>query len=349
MNTLRLKIDAAHLNAPESLRAFETASRILRNGGLVALPTETVYGLGANALDPKAVQRIFEAKRRPTWDPLIVHIAEQEALAPLVTEIPEVARLLMRSFWPGPLTLLLSRSGAIPPIVTAGREKVGVRMPSHPVARALIRHAGVPLAAPSANSFGRTSPTRAEHVLEDLDGRIDAILDSGETTHGLESTVMDPTLVPPVVYRPGIVTLEQIRTVCGAVCMFLEHSQIVSETPESLPSPGVGIRHYAPRARLVLIEGDEEHQKEQFAVLQEEWKSESLGLMLPEGFQAGREAKAVFQWGRWSSQEELAQRLFAGLRELDAAGVNIILCPLPSEQGIGLALRDRLRKASREK
>lgn len=350
MKTLRLKIDADHLDAPESLRAFETASRILRNGGLVALPTETVYGLGANALDPKAVQRIFEAKRRPTWDPLIVHIADEEALEPLVTEIPESARLLIRSFWPGPLTLLLPRSEAIPSIVTAGREKVGVRMPSHPVARALIRHAGVPIAAPSANSFGRTSPTRAEHVLEDLDGRIDAILDSGETTHGLESTVMDPTLTPPVVYRPGIVTLEQLHSVCGAVCMFLEQPEASSASPESLPSPGVGIRHYAPRARLILIEGDTEFQQEEFSALQEEWKDRSLGLMLPEGFtpRAGV-AAAIFRWGRWTSQEELAQRLFAGLRELDTAGVEIILCPLPPEQGIGLALRDRLRKAAREK
>jgi L-threonylcarbamoyladenylate synthase len=350
MKTLRLAIDAAHLDAPESLNALETAAGILRKGGLVALPTETVYGLGANALDPEAVQRIFAAKGRPSWDPLIVHVAEERDVESITTDIPAMARLLMNAFWPGPLTLLLPRSAAVPSIVTAGREKVGVRMPAHPVARALIRHAGLPIAAPSANSFGRTSPTRAEHVLEDLDGRIDAILDSGETTYGLESTVVDPNLSPPVMYRPGMVTLEQLRTLCGDVCTFTEHSVAASSAPESLPSPGVGIRHYAPRARLVLIEGNTQEQQEQFARLQQEWRGERVGLMLPEGFiPLNTGNTSIYSWGRWESQEELAQRLFAGLRELDARGVSVILCPLPPEQGIGLALRDRLRKAAREK
>jgi L-threonylcarbamoyladenylate synthase len=350
MKTLRLTVDAAHLDCPESLRALETAAEILRKGGLVALPTETVYGLGANALDADAVQRIFAAKQRPSWDPLIVHIADEKDVEPIVTDIPRVARLLMSAFWPGPLTLLLPRAKAIPSIVTAGRDKVGLRMPAHPVARALIRQAGLPIAAPSANAFGRTSPTRADHVLEDLDGRIDAILDSGETTYGLESTVVDPTLHPPVMYRPGMVTLEQLRAVCGEVCTFSEQSIAPASSPESLPSPGVGIRHYAPRARLVLIEGNTKEQQEQFAKLQEEWKGERIGLMLPEGFlPLDEENTLIYRWGRWGSQEQLAQRLFAGLRELDARGVAIILCPLPSEQGVGLALRDRLRKAAREK
>lgn len=351
MRTLRLAIDPAHLDAPESTEALEQASEILRRGGLVALPTETVYGLGANALNPQAVEKIFAAKQRPSWDPLIVHIAEESEVLPLVTELPETARKLMHAFWPGPLTLLLPRSEAVPPIVTAGREKVGIRMPAHPVARALIRRAGLPVAAPSANSFGRTSPTRAEHVLEDLDGRIDAVLDSGETTHGLESTVMDPSLDPPVIYRPGIVTLEQIRSICPGAVLFREPKRASESTaPQSLPSPGVGIRHYAPKARLILIEGNTEQQKQEFLVLQEKWQGERLGLMLPDGFlpKAGTNS-FIFQWGSWLSQEELAQRLFAGLRELDAQGATVILCPLPSEQGIGLALRDRLRKAAREK
>ncbi len=350
MKTLRLKVDASQLEAPQSRQVLEIAAGILRNGGLVALPTETVYGLGANALDAEAVRKIFAAKQRPSWDPLIVHVAEKKEVDAIVTDVPSVARSLMQAFWPGPLTLLLPRSEAVPSIVTAGREKVGVRMPAHPVARALIGCAGIPIAAPSANSFGRTSPTRAEHVLEDLDGRIDAILDSGETTHGLESTVVDPSLQPVTVYRPGIVTLEQLRSICGEVCMFMEQSLTPAATPESLPSPGIGIRHYAPRARLVLIEGKIEQQQQQFLQLQQGWKSERLGLMLPEGFAVleGRN-NVVYRWGRWSSQEELAQRLFAGLRELDAEGVTIILCPLPAEQGIGLALQDRLRKAARSK
>jgi L-threonylcarbamoyladenylate synthase len=307
--------------------------------------------LGANALSPEAVEKIFAAKQRPSWDPLIVHIAEEHEVLPLVRELPDAARKLIKAFWPGPLTLLLPRSEVVPSIVTAGREKVGIRMPAHPVARALIQRTGLPIAAPSANSFGRTSPTRAEHVLEDLDGRIDAVLDSGETTHGLESTVMDPSLDPPVVYRPGIVTLEQIRLICPGAVLFREQKRVSeSATPESLPSPGVGIRHYAPRARLILIEGETEQQKREFLVLQERWQGERLGLMLPVGFlpRPGTDS-FIFHWGNWSSQEELAQRLFAGLRELDAQGATVILCPLPSEQGIGLALRDRLRKAAREK
>ena len=197
VKTLRLIVDAEHLETAEAQETLERGAEILRAGGLVALPTETVYGLGANALDAGAVGRIFAAKQRPAWDPVIAHIASLAMLDGLVEEVPDVARRLMEAFWPGPLTLLLKRSGAVPEAVTAGRPLVGVRMPAHPVALELIRRAGVPVAAPSANLFGRISPTTAAHVLEDLDGRIDAVVDAGATVHGVESraqTLATPTL-----------------------------------------------------------------------------------------------------------------------------------------------------------
>jgi L-threonylcarbamoyladenylate synthase len=328
------------------------AAAILRNGGTVAFPTETVYGLGANALDAHAVEKIFLAKQRPAWDPVIVHVTDTAMLERVVASVPENARRLMDAFWPGPLTLLLPKGEAVPGIVTAGRDRVGVRMPAHPVAHALIRLTGLPIAAPSANSFGRISPTLAAHVLEDLDGRIDAVVDAGETTHGLESTVVDACEDPLIVYRPGVITLEQIREVCGGARALQETPRAEAE-PESLPSPGVGIRHYAPHARLVLIEGEGKAQELAFrdAAAKATDKGYRVGLMLPDGFHAASAAGAalVYRWGKWHDDEELAQRLFAGLRQLDAAGATLILCPLPSGEGIGVAIRDRLRKASWDK
>lgn len=344
MQTLRLSVDAGNLDSAASRAAIARAAEILRAGGTVAFPTETVYGLGANALDASAVAKIFAAKQRPQWDPLIVHLADRALLPGITTGAPEHAARLMDAFWPGPLTLLLPRSAAIPDAVTAGRPLVGVRAPRHPVAHALLLAAGLPIAAPSANRFGCTSPTLAAHVAEDLDGRIDAILDSGETTHGLESTVVDPTADPCIIYRPGIVTLEQIRRICPGAVMFQESAKPAAE-PESLPSPGVGIRHYAPRARLLLVES-----ADQFAAAAREQSRETLGLMLPDEFVHQPIAKnaLVYRWGAWSNEEELAHRLFAGLRWLDAAGATVILCPLPRDAGVGAAIRDRLRKAARD-
>ena len=344
MPTLRLAVDPKDLNSAASRAAIEKAAAVLRSSGTVAFPTETVYGLGANALDPMAVAKIFAAKQRPQWDPLIVHLADRAMLDSITESIPPNAARLMDAFWPGPLTLLLPRSSAISDAVTAGRPLVGVRVPAHPVAHALLRAAGIPVAAPSANRFGRTSPTLAAHVIEDLDGRIDAILDSGETTHGLESTVVDPSADPCIVYRPGVITLEQIRALCPAVAF---NEPETAAEPQSMPSPGVGIRHYAPRARLILIDGDAANRfaAEASTVL----GAEKLGLMLPDDFLYRPPAEAlVYRWGVWSNEEELAQRLFAGLRWLDAAGATVILCPLPKAGGIGTAIRDRLKKAARE-
>ena len=346
MKTLQLKVDAAQLGTREAVEALARAAEILRGGGLVALPTETVYGLGANALDATAVARIFAAKDRPAWDPLIVHIADEEMLGRLVREIPEQARRLMKAFWPGPLTLLLPRSAAVPDAVTAGRPLVGIRMPAHPVALELIRRAGVPVAAPSANRFGHTSPTTAQHVLDDLDGRIDAVLDAGPAVHGVESTVLDPSPSPMVIYRPGAVTSVQIRDTAGPVLMF-NSGGAPAETPrEALPSPGVGLRHYAPKARLVLVDAPLSELAAEIARRGAELAGERLGVMLPAEVALPFEVEArVFDWGRWGAPKDLARMLYAGLRALDAAGCTAILCPLPPAEGIGAAMRDRLVKA----
>jgi L-threonylcarbamoyladenylate synthase len=359
MKTLRLSVDASDLLSTSSQAVIEQAASILRDGGLVAFPTETVYGLGANALDAHAVEKIFLAKQRPTWDPLIVHISDPKMLSSVLSDtyLNAASNVLSRTFWPGPLTLLLPKAETIPAIVTAGRPLVGVRLPAHPVARALITAAGIPIAAPSANSFGRISPTQAAHVLEDLDGRIDAVLDAGETTHGLESTVVDASVEPVIVYRPGMITLRQIQEVCAAAAWDasrLENTEVEAE-PASMPSPGISIRHYAPRAKLILIDGQGKSQTEAFvralneAVQQQANQAGPIGVMLPRNFGVPTMADntVIFDWGKWNEPAELAHRLFAGLRTLDAAGVCLILCPLPPDEGIGAALRDRLFKASR--
>jgi L-threonylcarbamoyladenylate synthase len=268
----------------------------------------------------------------------------------LVTEVPEVARKLMSAFWPGPLTLLLPRSSAVPDLVTAGRPLVGIRMPSHPVAFELIRLAGVPVAAPSANTFSRTSPTTAAHVLEDLDGRIDAILDAGPTDHGLESTVLDPGQSPMIIYRPGAISADEIRAVAGPVEMYRAETAPSAESREALPSPGVGLRHYAPRARLILIEGTLGELSARLAEAAASLPNERLGLMLPaELVSLAPLAGAVFPWGRWSAPDEMGRTLYAGLRSLDRQGCTVVLCPVPPGEGIAATIRDRLLKAATQK
>lgn len=352
MKTLRLQLDPAHLDTSEAREALAHAAGILKSGGLVAFPTETVYGLGANALDSAAVASIFAAKQRPAWDPVIVHIAgpleANPMLAILASEVPEAAHKLMHAFWPGPLTLLLPRSDSVSDAVTAGRPLIGVRMPSHPVALELIRQAGVPVAAPSANMFSHTSPTAAEHVLDDLDGRIDAILDAGPTAHGVESTVLDPNQSPMLIYRPGAITAEQIYAIAGPVEVFEDRAQVQTKGREGLPSPGVGLRHYAPCARLILVEEPWSGWSQRLSELAVRNASERIGLMLPEELEApAGDGMVIFRWGRWGAPEEMARLLYAGLRRLDAEGCTLILCPLPPDRGISAATRDRLRKAAR--
>jgi L-threonylcarbamoyladenylate synthase len=342
--------------------AIQRAAGILRANGTVAFPTETVYGLGANALSPDAVGRIFAAKARPSWDPLIVHIADISQLSQIaqinlsdpqssgLLDLSARVQTLSAAFWPGPLTLLLPRTTAIPDEVTAGRPLVGVRLPAHPVAHALLTLAALPIAAPSANLFGHTSPTTAAHVLEDLDGRIDAVLDAGPTTVGLESTVLDPATM--TLYRPGAVTPAMLTAATGLAVTIYTPPPRSTESPESLPSPGVGIRHYAPRAHLILIEIPSRELAEQSltTALTKHEGSEAIGVLLPTNWKIpSTPTLKLYPWGNWSNQEELAQRLFAGLRALDAEGVTTILCPIPAGEGVALALRDRLEKAARTK
>jgi len=342
MKTLHLCI-VPGLEGPQP--AIEQAAAIIRRGGLVAFPTETVYGLGANALDREAVLRIFAAKQRPAWDPVIVHACSIAMAESLVTAWPPAALKLAARFMPGPLTLLLPKRDIVPDVCTAGRPKVGIRIPAHPVALALIETAEVPIAAPSANRFGRTSPTTVRHVERDLGGRIDAILDAGPAEVGVESTVLDPTTDPPVIYRPGGVSREQIEAILGPVRL-AERKLRDDAPPESLESPGLGIRHYAPRAALALVANEEEMKQ---AVTQHRARGERVGLMLPQGWlgEVMPGECTAFAWGPFDQPETLAQRLYEGLRWLDECDVTVIICPLPPEAGLGLAIRDRLRKAAK--
>ncbi len=334
--------------------AIARAAALLRAGELVAFPTETVYGLGADATNPDAVAALFAAKERPLNDPLIVHLADPDDLGQVVGAVPESARRLAVRFWPGPLTLVLPRGATIPPVVTAGGNTVGVRVPAHPIARALIRRADVPVAAPSANRFMRTSPTSAAHVLADLDGRIACVLDGGPCAVGVESTVLDLTTAPPRLLRPGGVALEALRallpeivaplTIGAAAPLAIEGQQAPARSPGQLE------RHYAPRARLEVFDGQGEAALAALVAATREAVSrgERVGALVPDGEAAALAAAGaeVASLGPAGDLGEIARRLYAGLRALDAQGVDQIVCHTFGEAGLGLALRDRLRRAA---
>ena len=325
------------------------AAAMIKRGDTVAFPTETVYGLGANALDGKAVKKIFEAKGRPSWNPLIVHVSSREMLNELVTAYPSGFEELAAKFMPGPLTFLLPKSDKIPQEVSAGKESVAVRMHNHTNALKLIEMAGVPIAAPSANRSGRTSPTSAEHVIDDLNGLISAVVDGGSCEVGLESTVLDLSQDPPMILRPGGVSKEQIESVLKKEVKIFKSSAEGAEG-EGLPSPGMTSRHYAPLAKLyttgenlplVLRELDK-----QLALKMK------VGVLLPTNWilppkYSGNTNIVVYDYGEWADWATMAQRVFHGLRWLDKQGVDVILGPLPPEKGLGLALRDRLLRASK--
>jgi len=318
--------------------SFQRAARIIRAGGLVAFPTETVYGLGANALDSAAVNKIFIAKERPAWDPLIVHVTSRQMLETVIAKPPAQFEDLFAAFMPGPLTLVLTKKASIPDIVTAGRQTVAVRLPAHPAAQQLITASGLPIAAPSANRFQHVSSTTAEHVLADLDGRIDAILDDGPCRIGVESTVLDLTGEVPVILRSGAVTREQLRRMLGHVV--IADPNAVWRQQEGLPSPGMMSRHYSPHTKLVLTEGSEIALAEAVQKL----CKRRLGALLPTEWKIS--AAEAFDWGQWEEWSTLASRLYAGLRWLDRQKLEIIIAPLPPEQALGGAIRERLLKAS---
>ncbi len=330
-------------NSPDP-KAISEAAEIIRQGGLVAFPTETVYGLGANALDENAVFKIFVAKERPEWDPIIVHICDLTMLELLVEEIPKHFHELAKRFMPGPLTVVVRKKPNVPDAVTAGLPTVAVRMPNHPIALALIRASGVPIAAPSANRFGRPSPTTAEHVLQDLFGLIDGILDAGATQVGVESTVLDLTKKPPVILRPGGVSKEAIEEVLGEV---LVATKIQEGFELGLPSPGMMPRHYAPSVPVVLTEGEPEKFASEIERLKRQIStSGQVGALSPNGWTKEQDGVIVFDWGKWGDWNELAKKLFEGLRWLEKQNVSVIVAPLPPPVGLGLAIHDRLTKAA---
>jgi L-threonylcarbamoyladenylate synthase len=335
--------------APDPV-AIARASALLRAGGLVAFPTETVYGLGVHALDVAAVRRLFAVKGRPAADPLIVHVTSIEAATPLVTVVPEAARRLAARFWPGPLTLVMPRSSDVPEAVTAGLSSVAIRVPAHPVARALLASSGIPIAAPSANLFSRPSPTHASHVIEDLDGLIDVVLDAGPTTVGVESTVLDLTVDPPVILRPGAVTLEQLRDVVAGTRMRVN---AVLSPSAPMPSPGMLERHYSPRAPLTLYEGSSAAVTAW--ILEDARNARNSGARVGilcadedrEGLADAGSGIGTIELGSVSNLAGVAARLYAALREMDRSGVDLILVRgFPSEDGLGAAIQDRLRRAA---
>ncbi|MBE3576617.1 MAG: threonylcarbamoyl-AMP synthase [Limnochordales bacterium] len=353
-----LRVDA---QTPPRLRreALQLAGRELRRGELVAFPTETVYGLGADATNTEAVERIFRAKGRPGDNPLIVHIDRVERLRQVVVHIPPAALELAAAFWPGPLTMVLPKRPEISLAATAGLETVGVRLPDHPVARELIAAADRPIAAPSANLSGRPSPTRAEHVLEDLAGRVSLILDGGPCRIGVESTVVDMTVDPPVLLRPGGVTLEALQKVLGRV----EVDRGVWERVEAgrVRSPGMKYRHYAPKAPAWLFEGeagavadclarhagDYLRQGNRIGLVVSEETARTIREALPQ-LEAALAAGTAYLGvaGRRDRPEEYAHALFDLLRRIDAAGVDVVLMEGVPAAGIGLAVANRLRRAA---
>jgi L-threonylcarbamoyladenylate synthase len=325
-------------------RLIAEAAAIIRAGGLVAFPTETVYGLGADGLNPAAVARIFEAKERPPTDPLILHIAEPETLLQLVREAPPVALELAHRFWPGPLTLVLPKQPGVPDIVTAGLATVAVRMPAHPVALALIRAARTPIAAPSANRFGRTSPTTARHVQDDLGDRIDLILDAGPTPIGVESTVLDLTRPVPTILRPGGLPREALEGLLGPVAVQTH----LAEGP--MPSPGLLPKHYAPRAPMILVIGPPPRMRATLRDMVARYTAQGhrIGLLIAEEDRAETAdlPAETLVLGPEGDLETVARRLYEGLRELDGRDLSLIIARDFGDQGLGLAVRDRLTRAA---
>lgn len=342
MNTKIVKIDPAHPRMEE----IREAGRIIREGGLVAFPTETVYGLGGNALDVTASQRIYAAKGRPSDNPLIVHIADMASLLPLVTEIPEAARKLASACWPGPLTMIFHKSSIVPLETTGGLDSVAVRFPSHPIACALIREGGGYVAAPSANTSGRPSPTMAEHVIEDLKGKIEMIVDGGSVGIGLESTIVDFTENIPTILRPGYINEQMLRDILGEVRM---DKGLLAENSRIHPkAPGMKYRHYAPKGSLLIVEG----QSDRVAAKIEEMAREKTAAGYTVGIigtdeSVGRYSSGIIKSiGTRSDEESIGRHLYSVLREFDDCGAAYIFSESFDTPKMGQAIMNRLLKAA---
>jgi len=339
MKTKILKID---LNAPSNL-TIKYASSVIQKGGLVAFPTETVYGLGANALDSKAVAKIFKVKRRPMDNPLIVHIAKFEELDKLVKIIPSKAKLLIKKFWPGPLTLVFLKKKDVPKEVTAGSKTIAIRMPANKFALELIRSAGVPIAAPSANLAGKPSSTTATHVMGDFNGKIDLIIDGGQTDIGVESTVLDLTENVPIILRPGAVTKEMLEKVIGKVRTLNKNKN------GNVKSPGLKYKHYAPEAEMILITGDMNEIVNKTKSLIDFYKKQNkkIGIMTSVETKKSYNAEhTILSVGSRKDLKIVARNLFLTLREFDRLGVEVILAECFPETKIGYAIQNRLKKAA---
>ncbi|HIZ65234.1 MAG TPA: threonylcarbamoyl-AMP synthase [Candidatus Blautia pullicola] len=342
MNTKVVTVDKKN---PDN-EALQEAGEILKRGGLVAFPTETVYGLGGDGLNPDSSRKIYAAKGRPSDNPLIIHIADMDSLGKLVTQVPGKARKLAERFWPGPLTMIFQKSREVPYETTGGLESVAVRMPSHPVALALIRAGGGYVAAPSANTSGRPSPTKAEHVVEDLQGKIEMIVDGGDVGIGLESTIVDFTEEIPVILRPGYVNQSMIEEVIGPVRM--DKGLLITDEKVKPKAPGMKYRHYAPKAQLTIVEGNErqvaDYINEQCRRLAE--KGKKAGVI------AARETSSLYQGavvksiGSRQEEEEIARHLFAILRDFDQEDVDCIYSEAFQTPKMGPAIMNRLLKAA---
>ena len=312
----------------------------MKQGGLVAFPTETVYGLGGNALDAEASAKIYAAKGRPSDNPLIVHIADWEAIRAIVSEVPEAAKRLADAFWPGPLTMILNKSDLVPYATTGGLETVAVRMPVNPIARALIRAGGGYVAAPSANTSGRPSPTKAEHVAEDLNGKIDMIIDGGTVDIGLESTIVDLTDGAPTILRPGYINQEMLTKVLGEVEIDKAVFKAL-ENGEKVLSPGMKYKHYSPNAHVVIVKGD----FDKFASLVAEPRSEKTCAVCFDG-EEDKLSVPAYPYGHADSPEEQARELFDVLRHVDDEKMELAFVRFPSLDGVGMAVYNRLLRAA---
>lgn len=344
INTLVMKINARE---PEIVK-IRIAARTIRKGGTVAFPTETVYGLGADALNEEAVKRIYVAKKRPPDNPMIIHVANKEEVYKLARKVPKAAEKLMDSFWPGPLTLILRRSKVVPDITVAGLDTVAIRMPDNEVALALISESKTSIAAPSANLAGKPSPTTAAHVIEDLAGRIDVILDAGATRIGVESTVIDMTIDPPQILRPGGVPYEELKRVLGKVTL---HPTVLTTKIKHLirvRSPGMKHKHYAPNATVIVVEGNFGAVMKRVQGLADLHmkKGKKVGIMATDESKSEYHADAIKSLGSRKNLTTAAKRLYGLLREFDAEGVDIIISEGLVTKGLGLAIANRLRRAS---
>lgn len=342
--TLVLKVDSEE----PDVEKIHVAADFIKRGGLVAFPTETVYGLGANALNAEAVLALFEAKKRPLDNPPIVHVCDVKDVCRLAETVPSQAEALMERFWPGPLTLIFKRSDVVPDVTVAGLDTIAVRMPRHNVALALIRESDCPIAAPSANLAGRPSPTSAEHVLDDLGGRIDAVLDAGPTVVGVESTVLDLTVDPPQVLRPGGTTFEVLREVLGRVELNPAVTAEKALRMEKVRSPGLRHKHYAPDAEVVVVEGEVDAVVAKVDELVKLYREDGrrVGVLATDETVSRYSADVVKSLGSRGDLAVVARNLFRLLREFDVEGVDVIVAEGVPTEGLGLAVMNRLRKAS---